>query len=482
MSSFWNSSLAVANRAFAQKFLILESAMTKLTESQQRSKNKVLVDEIIERDWYVEARDFAKYAISLSVAWFVATRFARIIENTLRNGSDRDGLLAAKKQLAKRLNRPEIETMDFDSYEMRLMVDVLGPDELDVTFDDVGGLESQLEDVKDNVVLPIRLWAQDRHSSVSGVSPCPTGVILYGKPGTGKSLIAKAIAKECSATFINIKASSLLDKWLGESDKLATALFKLARKLSPSIIFIDEVETLLRKRGGGSGSDNHAVVSMQGVFLAEWDGLQTPTNTTSNDGPVLLLGATNRLDDIDSAFQRRFPVKIATTMPDTKQRVSILRALLKKEPFDESVNLQIIAQATEGSSGSDLRELVRLATLNRTKEMRADLLSQTTTTTKTATAKGNKQVQQVKVEPKAAPRPLNVNDFRAALTKIRASAMEASHYNQNQRREDTERLSQALNLFFDQQQQKAAKQPAAADDEENTEDDNFHDAQQPMLD
>lgn len=407
MSSFWGSSFASANRAFVHKFLIVQKAAFELGgQGRNNGSRKSFQDQLMDRDWFKDVKDITTSAILIGISLYTSVKLLSILEGALKMGGDRDGLIAAKKSLAKRLNRPEIETMDFDTYEMRLMVDVLGPDELEVTFADVGGLESQLEDVKDNVVLPIRLWTQDRHSLV-GVSPCPTGVILYGKPGTGKSLIAKAIAKECNATFINIKASSLLDKWLGESDKLATALFRLARKLSPAIIFIDEVETLLRKRGGNTGSDNQAVVSMQGVFLAEWDGLQTPDATIGN-GPVLLLGATNRLDDIDSAFQRRFPVKIATTMPDTKQRVSILQALLKKEPIDSTVDLFQVSEWAGARSGSDLRELVRLAALNRTKEVRAADLASTKVSSAVPAAR-------------QAPRPLNIGDFRAALRKLYTS-------------------------------------------------------------
>jgi ATP-dependent 26S proteasome regulatory subunit len=458
MSSFWGPSLASVERAFVHKFLVVQKALLEVGGGAGRhSRSK---PSIWDRDWFKEAKDFTTSLVFIGITAYTASKLVSILEGALKMGNDRDGLMAAKKSLAKRLNRPEIEAMTFDSYEMRLMVDVLGPDELEVTFADVGGLESQLEDVKDNVVLPIRLWAQDRHRMV-GVSPCPTGVILYGKPGTGKSLIAKAIAKECNATFINIKASSLLDKWLGESDKLATALFRLARKLSPAIIFIDEVETLLRKRGGNSGAENQAVVSMQGVFLSEWDGLQTPDPTIGN-GPVLLLGATNRLDDIDSAFQRRFPVKIATTMPDTKQRASILQALLKKELIDSTVNLMQIAECTEGRSGSDLRELVRLASLNRTKEVRAELAQSLAAMTssvvvakKTTSVTTSASTQEVKAP--APLRALNNKDFQAALRKQRTSAQEAAQFNKKQRKEDDERLALALEKFFsnavDQQQQ-----------------------------
>eukprot|EP01034_Spumella_vulgaris_P040052 gene40052-49525_t len=131
-----------------------------------------------------------------------------------------------KKGLAKRLNRPDVESMDFDNYEMKIMTDVIGCDEIDVSFADIGGMDAQLEDI------------YKFYSQFETISTCPTGVLLYGAPGTGKSLTAKAIAKEAGATFISIKASTILNKWFGESDKLVAALFRLGRKLAPSIIFI----------------------------------------------------------------------------------------------------------------------------------------------------------------------------------------------------------------------------------------------------
>ena len=123
------------------------------------------------------------------------------------------------------------------------------------------------------------------------------------------------LVPECAATFISIKASTVMDKWFGESDKLVSALFSLGRKLAPSIIFIDEIETLLKKRDGSDGSLSSAFHSMQGTFLAEWDGL-----SSSSAAPVVVLGATNRPMDLDKAFLRRMPVSIKMVPPDLAGR------------------------------------------------------------------------------------------------------------------------------------------------------------------
>jgi len=212
--------------------------------------------------------DLLKIGAYLYISW-------RIVNSALKGNEDGSNK-EAKKDLAKRLKRPEIELLDFSKHEQHYFNHIIAPSDIDSSFNDIGGLESELEDVKENVILPIRVW--NRFKSFKGFTTCPTGVLLYGLPGTGKSLIAKAIAKgrssrqhatrhhplansissllEASATFINVKASVLMDKYLGESDKLASALFSLGRKLAPTIIFLDEVDTILRKRDSSSLDKN----------------------------------------------------------------------------------------------------------------------------------------------------------------------------------------------------------------------------------
>lgn len=197
-------------------------------------------------EWARIFLELAKIGITLGVGYYLSKSLISSILDF--DKVDRMTALNYKKSLAKRLNRPEIEQMEFDAHELKFLADIVSPEEISHGFDDIGGMEEELESVQDNVVLPMQLFFHVQNYGEL-LSPCPTGVLLYGRPGTGKTLIAKAIAKESGATFINVKSSSILDKYLGESDRLVTSLFKLGRKLAPSIIFIDEIETLLQKRG-----------------------------------------------------------------------------------------------------------------------------------------------------------------------------------------------------------------------------------------
>jgi len=148
-------------------------------------------------------------------------------------------------------------------------------------------------------------------------------------------MIAKALAKSCNATFMPIKVSNIFEKWLGESDKNAEAIFSLARKLAPTVIFIDEVDALLTKRDRQTSSTS-AHTEIFGLLLQLWDGLLN----SSTDAPVLVMGATNRPNDIDEAFMRRMPVKIHIKLPDADARFEILTKVLSKEKVDQDVNLK----------------------------------------------------------------------------------------------------------------------------------------------
>jgi SpoVK/Ycf46/Vps4 family AAA+-type ATPase len=201
-------------------------------------------------------------------------------------------------------------------------------------------------------------------------SVLPLRICVDGKPGTGKTLLAKAIAKESGATFLNIKASNILSKYFGESEKASAAMFSIARKLAPTVIFIDEIDTLLPTRQGDS-SDNYRN-TMKGVILSEWDGLVNH-NTTQNpknikdmlphsssggnvsSGPVLVVAATNRPSDVDEAILRRLALSLEIPLPDENGRADILKKMTKLERPSEDLDLVRFAQQTEGFTGSDLR-------------------------------------------------------------------------------------------------------------------------------
>lgn len=181
-------------------------------------------------------------------------------------------------------------------------------------------------------------------------------MLLFGPAGNGKTLLARAIATECSATFFNISAASLTSKYVGDGEKLVRALFSVARKLQPSIIFIDEIDSLLSER---NSSEHEASRRLKTEFLVEFDGLGSQENDR-----IVVLGATNRPQELDEAALRRFTKRVYVTLPDQATREHLIRSLLAKQgcqlPDDIIRNLAVY---TEGYSGSDLTALAKDAAL-----------------------------------------------------------------------------------------------------------------------
>ncbi|PIN16548.1 AAA+-type ATPase [Handroanthus impetiginosus] len=255
--------------------------------------------------------------------------------------------LENKKEIAKRLGRPLVET---NAYEDVIACDVVNPDNIDVRFDSIGGLDAIKEALYELVILPLRrpeLFSK-------GKLLCPQkGVLLYGPPGTGKTMLAKAIAKESGAVFINVRISNLMSKWFGDAQKLVAAVFTLAYKLQPAIIFIDEVDSFLGQR---KSTDHEALINMKTEFMALWDGF-----TTDQNAQVMVLTATNRPSELDEAILRRLPQAFEIGIPDRRERAAILKVLLKDEKVEEGINYEHIADLCDGYTGSDLLELCKKA-------------------------------------------------------------------------------------------------------------------------
>ncbi|VDO17834.1 unnamed protein product, partial [Brugia timori] len=166
---------------------------------------------------------------------------------------------------------------------------------------DIGGCGAVIEEINDRIIIPLKIRNIYKKLALSSnlLSP-PKGVLLYGPPGCGKTLLAKVIARAANARFINLQVSSLCDKWYGESQKLADAVFSEAQKFQPTIIFIDEIDSFLRDR---NTQDHEATAMMKAQFMCLWDGF------ASSDDAIVVLGATNRPNDVDSAILRRMPAR-----------------------------------------------------------------------------------------------------------------------------------------------------------------------------
>ncbi|XP_015956381.2 ATPase family AAA domain-containing protein FIGL1 [Arachis duranensis] len=179
--------------------------------------------------------------------------------------------------------------------------------------------------------------------------PCK-GILLFGPPGTGKTMLAKAVATEAGANFINISMSSITSKWFGEGEKYVKAVFSLASKIAPSVIFVDEVDSMLGRRE--NPGEHEAMRKMKNEFMVNWDGLRTKDTER-----VLVLAATNRPFDLDEAVIRRLPRRLMVNLPDAPNRAKILKVILAKEDLSSDIDFDAIANMTEGYSGSDLKNL-----------------------------------------------------------------------------------------------------------------------------
>lgn len=246
-----------------------------------------------------------------------------------------------------------------NDFEKRLLTDVVPAEELGVTFDSIGALDKVKETLHEIVMLPLQRPELFRRGNLAK----PTkGVLLFGPPGTGKTMLAKAVATEAGANFMNVSLSSVASKWFGEGEKFVKAVFSLARKIAPSVIFIDEVDSMLGKRGE-KRTEHEATRKMKNEFMSAWDGLRTRDSER-----VLVLGATNRPFDLDDAVLRRLPRRLLVDLPDAANRAKILRIITRDEELGPDVDLEALAALLQGYSGSDLRNLCIAAAYNPIRE------------------------------------------------------------------------------------------------------------------
>ncbi|KAI3332660.1 P-loop containing nucleoside triphosphate hydrolase protein [Ustulina deusta] len=251
-----------------------------------------------------------------------------------------------------------VEDLALNEWESMVALEVVAPEDIPVGFDDIGGLDDIIEEVKESVIYPLTM--PHLYSHAAPLLSAPSGVLLYGPPGCGKTMLAKAVAHESGASFINLHISTLTEKWYGDSNKLVRAVFSLARKLQPTIIFIDEIDAVLGTRRSG---EHEASGMVKAEFMTLWDGL-TSANTRGMPARIVVLGATNRIHDIDEAILRRMPKKFPVSLPDKTQRLRILQLHLKGTKTEpNNFNMEYIAKITAGMSGSDIKEACRDAAM-----------------------------------------------------------------------------------------------------------------------
>ncbi|CAF0760787.1 unnamed protein product [Rotaria sordida] len=264
--------------------------------------------------------------------------------------------------ISKKMNLPQAIVNNFNEYEMCLLTDLINPTDINVTWQDIGGLDEIIDNVRQTVIYPLQ---HPELFNQSKLLTTPKGVLLYGPPGCGKTMLAKAIAKEAGANFINLQVTSLLDKWYGESQKRTAAIFSLAKKLQPTIIFIDEIDSFMRTR---QNDDHECTRMVKTQFMTLWDGLETDdSNPLSNR--ILIIGATNRVQDLDAAILRRMPTRYHISLPNLNQRTKIFQLILSNELLHTDVDLEQLAQQTSNYTGSDINEICRQAAMQRIVEL-----------------------------------------------------------------------------------------------------------------
>lgn len=256
-----------------------------------------------------------------------------------------------------------------------------------VKWDDVAGLESAKQTLLEMVILPTK-----RRDLFTGLRRPPRGLLLFGPPGNGKTMLAKAVASESEATFFNVSASSLTSKWVGEAEKLVRTLFMVAVSRQPAVIFMDEIDSLLSSR---LTNENDASRKLKSEFLVQFDGV-----TSNPNDLVIVIGATNKPQELDDAVLRRLVKRIYVPLPDYSVRRLLLKNKLKGQAFSlPDSDLDRLVKETEGYSGSDLQALCEEAAMMPIRELGSKILTVT--------------ANQV--------RPLRYDDFKKATNVIRPS-------------------------------------------------------------
>ncbi|KAF2829831.1 AAA-domain-containing protein [Ophiobolus disseminans] len=302
----------------------------------------------------LKASDTVKYA-----SFDAAAEPRRSLNSERLEGEASAELKTKRKQDEKRLQRQrELHQIGVTAtkHEKRLMPGIADPDQIKTTFDQVHVPIETIDSIR--TITSLSLLRPDAFNYGILATEKISGALLYGPPGTGKTLLAKAVAKESGSTVLEVSGSQIMDKYVGEGEKNVAAIFSLARKLSPCIVFLDEADAVFASRDAMRDRSSHRDILNQ--FLKEWDGL--------NDLSVFVMVATNRPFDLDDAVIRRLPRRLLVDLPTQADRKEILRIHLSGEQLDDAVKLEDLAKRTPFYSGSDLKNIAVSAALACVKE------------------------------------------------------------------------------------------------------------------
>ena len=320
------------------------------------------------REFAVKAYNFDKeknfseaipYYLDAAEALMKAIKFERNPQVARSLKKKAEMYLARSKELRellkKRKERRSTAGSDEEDQLEGAIADIIVTEKPSVKLDDIAGLENAKQTLREAIVLPLM-----RPDLFSGARRPWKGILLFGPPGCGKTLLAKATAAEVEATFFNVSAASIISKWLGESEKLVRSLFTLAREKQPSIIFIDEVDAMAGARGG----EHDAMRRVKTELLTSMDGL-----SSSETDRIVTVGATNMPESIDGAFRRRFERRIYIPMPDPPAREAIFHYNTRGVELNEDVDYGLLSEITEGYSGSDIAMICRDAIMTPIREL-----------------------------------------------------------------------------------------------------------------
>ncbi|VFQ58795.1 unnamed protein product [Cuscuta campestris] len=292
----------------------------------------------------------------------------------------------------------------FESAEMRALAESLSRDIVrgcpDVKWESIKGLENAKRLLKEAVVMPIKY-----PKYFTGLLSPWKGILLFGPPGTGKTMLAKAVATECNTTFFNISASSVVSKWRGDSEKLIKVLFELARHNAPSTIFLDEIDAIISQRGEAR-TEHESSRRLKTELLIQMDGL------TRSDALVFVLAATNLPWELDAAMLRRLEKRILVPLPEPEARKAMFEELLPSASDGDILPYDLLVEKTEGYSGSDIRLLCKEAAMQPLRRLMASL-------------EDKQEVLPEEELPKVGP--ITEGDIKVALKNTRPSAHLHAH-------------------------------------------------------